>query len=151
MRKVALALLVILIVLGQQVPCLPLHFGLVDLSIPLLFTVGLWCGAVKGLALGFSLGLLQASFSGYLVGTFLLTRSLIGWGGGILQGVIVRENPWAILFAGFWASILNDLVFLLSFPRPLSLSWLYSLLIKGLTSAFFAPFFAFLLSRICKN
>jgi len=151
MRKVAIILFFILVILGQQVPHLPLHYGFLDLTIPLLLTIGLWGGAIKGLVFGFLVGFLQASFAGYLVGTFLLTRSLIGWGGGILQGVIVKDNPFAVAIAGFGASIINEGIFLLSFPHPLSASWLYSLLAKGLSSAFFAPLFSFLLSIIYRE
>ncbi len=148
MTRLALILLFLLMILGQQVPHFPLHYGFLDLSIPLLLTVGLWSGPEKGLAVGFLIGLLQASFSGHLVGTFLLTRSLLGWGGGMLQGFIVRDNPWAVSIAGFWASIINEGIFLLSFPHTLSLSWLYSLLFKGLTSALFAPFFSSIIGRV---
>jgi len=148
MKKLALVLLFLFILLGQQAPHLPLHYGFLDLSVPLVLTIGLWSGALKGLTFGFLIGLLQASFSGYLLGTFLLTRSLIGWGGGMLQGFIVKDNPWAVSLTAFWASILSDTIFLLALPHPLSLSWLYSLLFKGFTSALFAPLFAFLLSKV---
>lgn len=148
MKKVALYLFLLVIILGQQVPFLPFHYGYIDLSIPLLLTLGLWLGAVKGAVFGFLIGLIQASFSGYLVGTFLLTRSLIGWGGGVLQGVIVKDNAWAVSISSFWASIINDFIFLLAFPRPISFFLFYSILIKGFTSALFAPFFSFLLGKV---
>lgn len=147
MKKLIL-LLFLLLLLGQQTPYLPLHYGFLDLSVPLLLTIGLWGGPVKGLVWGFLVGLLQASLSGYLIGTFLLTRSLIGWGGGMLQGLIVKDNPWAVSLTAFWASILNDAIFLLSSPHPLSRSWLFSLACKGITSAFLAPFFSFLMRKV---
>ena len=147
-KKLYLFLLFLFVLLLQQTPSLHLFYGYLDLSIPMLLVIGLWLGPTGGLAYGFLAGLIQGSFSGYLLGTYLITRTLTGWGSGMLRGFIVKENPWALFIAAFWLSLLNDLLFLLSFPHPLTQLWLRSLFIKSLSSAFFAPLFGSLLHRI---
>ncbi|MBC7327682.1 hypothetical protein H5T87_06170 [bacterium] len=151
MKKFLLFLFVLFILLAQQSIYLPFHYGLIDFAVPILFVLGLWCGPIKGLVYGFLIGLLQASFSGYMIGTFLFTRSLAGWGGGILRGLIVKDNPLAVAFSVFWVSLLTDAIFLLSSPHSISKFLTYSLIIKALSSSLFAGFFASILSRLYQD
>jgi cell shape-determining protein MreD len=147
-RKLYLFLLFLFFLLLQQAPSLRLFYGYLDLSIPMVLVIGLWLGPTGGLAYGFIAGLIEGSYSGYLLGTYLITRTLIGWGSGMLRGFIVKENPWALFVSAFFASILNDFLFLLSFPHPLTHLWWRSLFIKSLSSALFAPIFATLMKWI---
>jgi cell shape-determining protein MreD len=147
-RKLYLFLLFLFILLLQQAPSLRLFYGYLDLSIPMLLVIGLWLGPAGGLAYGFLAGLIEGSFSGYLLGTYIVTRTLTGWGSGMLRGFIVKENPWALFISAFFASLLNDFLLLLSFPHPLTHLWWRSLFIKSLSSALFAPIFASIIRRI---
>lgn len=148
MRKLLLFFLFLFFLLLQQAPSIRLFYGFVDLAIPILVVIGLWMGPVNGLVYGFLAGLIQGSFSGELLGTFLITRSLIGWGSGMLRGFIVKENPWALFLACFFISLLNDFLFLLSFPHSVTPLWWRSFFLKGLTSGIFAPIFAIILRKI---
>jgi cell shape-determining protein MreD len=147
-RKLYLFLLFLFFLLLQQAPSLRLFYGYLDLSIPMLLVIGLWLGPTGGLAYGFLAGLIEGSFSGYLLGTYLVTRSLTGWGSGMLRGFIMKENPLALLISAFWLSLLTDFLFLLSFPHPLTHLWWRSLFIKSLSSALFAPIFASIIRGI---
>lgn len=140
-RHLGVFLLFVFTLLLQQSPIFPFHYGGIDLLIPFILLLGLWRGSNEGVLYGFLAGFLEGTCAGYAMGTFIFTRTLLGWGGGMLKGIVVREHPLTVSLLTFWGTLVCDLLFLFLYPHPFTYLGLRLLLIKALVNALFAPLF----------
>ncbi|MEW6523781.1 MAG: rod shape-determining protein MreD [Bacillota bacterium] len=86
----------------------------------LMFTVvyGFLRGVPGGAAVGFGTGLARDILSGRYIGLTALSRGLLGAGAGFLHRGFHGDNTLIPPAAGFAASVLSDVVFLLALGIP---------------------------------
>jgi len=101
MKSYVYAVILVLIIPFQSTLLSPLSiFGIKpDLSLALLFIIGLLTGPVEAALVGISIGLVLDIGSASLLGFSGLTRGLVGFGAGLLGSrVLDIFNPVLVLF-----------------------------------------------------
>lgn len=71
-----------------------------------------------GAALGFVAGLIHGSAVGVCLGSFIVTRTVVGFLAGFVTGRLFSENPVVPVLSAAWLTFVCEVLFLLANPRP---------------------------------
>jgi len=85
----------------------PFQMLFVDLGLIVVIWTGLARGGRSGMSVGFVVGLLEDSLSGYALGTNALVKTLVGAFCGVLGRKVLPNSPIAHLLALFVCSLLD--------------------------------------------
>jgi rod shape-determining protein MreD len=110
------------------------HLGLSALLLACLFT-----SARTGAALGFLLGLLEASFTPLYVGSLLTCRLVVGFAVGALEERVFRDNLLVAIAIVFLGTLMGEGLFFLFVPQPAVGRWAVSTLGEAGYNAILAP------------
>ncbi len=113
MKPYVYAFILVLIIPFQSTLLNPLSiFGIKpDLSLAILFIIGLLTGPVEAALVGISIGLVQDIGSASLLGFSGLTRGLVGLGSGLLGSrVLDISNPVIVLFLTIFSLVEGILI-----------------------------------------
>jgi len=81
-----------------------------DLGLILIFFTGLIYGELDGIVLGLIIGLLMDLFSGGPLGPNIVSKTVLGWAGGMVCRTLLNVNAFFTLGSVFCLSLLNGLI-----------------------------------------
>jgi len=81
-----------------------------DLGLILIFFTGLIYGEADGILVGLIIGLLTDLFSGGALGPNVVSKTLLGWSGGMVCKTLLNVNAFFTLGSVFCMSLLNGLI-----------------------------------------
>jgi rod shape-determining protein MreD len=76
-------------------------------------------------AYGFVAGWLMGSVVGMSVGSYLMSRMVLGAALGLLELRVFRHNPIVLIFSALTGSMVCEAVFFLFSPQPNGAQWVY--------------------------
>ena len=135
MQRLGLPILLVLVasaVQGDLPPWLVLKGGRPDFVLVVLIATALTLDPVSGAVLGFIAGMVHGSIVGYSLGSFVVSRTVIGFLAGSVTIRLFSENPVVPVLAAGGLTFLGEAVFLLSNPTPDLLASLNVALAKSL-------------------
>ena len=88
-----------------------------DFVLTVAAVAALLSNARAGAVTGFTAGLVTASLIGQTVGTFYVSRTLVGWLAGWSTARLYRDNAWVVILGVLLASILSEVIYLLAAPH----------------------------------
>jgi len=88
-----------------------------DLILVVLIAYSLAADAVVGAALGFVAGLIHGSVVGMGLGSFIATRTITGFLGGLVTTRLFGENPMVPVLSAAWLTLVCEALFFLVNPR----------------------------------
>ena len=89
-----------------------------NLSLTALLTGCLFLTTETGTWLGFSVGLLEASFSARYIGSYIVTRTLSGCFVGMLEDRVFRESVPVAMATAFLGTLAVETCFFAFAPQP---------------------------------
>jgi rod shape-determining protein MreD len=137
--------------LAMQMVLAPrLAFGRIapDFLILLSAYLGLQRGALQGSLWGFVIGIIQDLFNPELFGLNALTKSLLGYGAGIVGSKTERDNTVIMLAVFFLGSIGHDFVYLLIYTGLDVVRFFVQLVTQSLPSAVYTALVGVLVPRL---
>lgn len=88
-----------------------------DLGFVCLMVAGLFVGASTGAVLGLALGILQASYGSVYAGSVMVSRTTAGWGVGVLEEHLFRDNAYVAVGLTFAGTLFCELTFFACAPQ----------------------------------
>jgi rod shape-determining protein MreD len=122
-----------------------------NLALTALLVASLFTDAGTGAALGFLVGLLEAAYSAFFVGSLLVTRSLAGWVVGALEARIFRDSPLVAVATALTGTFLVEGCFFLFAPQANVLRWLLRVVCQSLYNAALALPLFYVLRRLMRS
>lgn len=124
--------------------------ALPDIVLTVVLLVGIISGPRRAALQGFVGGYFCGVFAGVSLGSFMVSRMLAGYVIGLVQNVMVRDNPlvaWASVFVG--TVLAEAMVFLMNptFPLPL---WMETTLKEAVLNALLSILIYPLLLRLLR-
>ena len=89
-----------------------------DLVLVVLIAFALAADPGFGAILGFAAGLVHGSVTGFSLGSFLVTRTIVGFLGGSVTTRLFSDNPAVPVLSAVWLTAVCEGLFLLANPRP---------------------------------
>jgi len=89
-----------------------------DLVLVVLISYSLAADPAFGAGLGFVAGLVHGSFVGFSLGSFIVTRTITGFLSGLVTARLFSENLLVPALSAVWLTVVCEVLFLLSNPRP---------------------------------
>lgn len=102
---------------GYIARIVPQTWGQPDLPLTLALVAGLLSDATIGGIAGLGAGLMTAALVGQTVGTFLVSRTLAGFVGGMTTRRLYRGNVFVVVPGVLLLSLLAEATYLLAAPR----------------------------------
>jgi rod shape-determining protein MreD len=99
-----------------------------NVGLVVLLTAALFADAGQGAAMGFVLGLLEASYVSRFVGSFIVARSLTGFAIGALEERVFRDSVLVAVLVVAGGTFLSDACFFVFAPQPGAARWFGSAL-----------------------
>lgn len=87
-----------------------------DFLLVVLIATALMLDPLAGAVMGFVAGLMQGSMVGFSIGSFIVSRTLIGFVAGTITLRLFSENPMVPMIAAVGLTFLSEAVFLLTSP-----------------------------------
>lgn len=135
MRNYILPMLLILLAAGLQ-GNLPewmlIKGGQPDLILVALIATALMLDPTTGAVLGFFAGLVQGSIVSDSLGSFIVTRTIIGYAAGTLTVRMFSDNPVVPVIAAGGLTFVGEFIFLLANPTPNLIGAINTILAKSL-------------------
>ena len=135
MQRCLLPVILLLIaaaIQGNLPSWLTLKGGQPDLILVVLIAFALLLDPLSGALLGFLAGMLHGSVVGYSLGSFIVSRTIIGFAAGSVTIRLFSENPVVPVLAAGGLTFCGEAVFLLANPTHDLLSSLNIILAKSL-------------------
>ena len=89
-----------------------------DFVLVLLIAYALAADPSFGATLGFIAGLLHGGAVGIGLGSFIVTRTIVGFLAGLVTTRLFSNNPIVPVLSAAWLTLVGDGLFLLANPRP---------------------------------
>ncbi len=89
-----------------------------DLVLVVLIAFSLAADVNAGLVLGFIAGLIEGSMIGASMGSFVVTRTLVGFAAGASTATFFSVNPLVPIFSALWLTFACEVLFVLANPVP---------------------------------
>ena len=89
-----------------------------DLILVVLIAYALAADPASGAALGFVAGLIHGSAVGLSLGSFIVTRTIVGFLAGLVTTRLFSQNPIVPMLSAAWLTLVSEGLFLLANPRP---------------------------------
>ena len=89
-----------------------------DLILVVLIAYALAADPAFGATLGFIAGLIHGSATGASLGSFIVTRTIVGFLAGFVTTRLFSENPAVPVLSAAWLTLVCEGLFLLANPRP---------------------------------
>ena len=119
MKEKALPILCLLAAAGLQAN-LPAGFHILgsgpDLVLVVLIAFSLAADTNAGLLLGFSAGLIEGSVVGASLGSFIVTRTIVGFAAGVSTTTFFSVNPIVSILSTGWLTLACEFLFVLANP-----------------------------------
>lgn len=112
-----LAMIAAAVLQGYVARILPRAWGQPDLLLTLALVAGLLSDPTTGGIAGLGAGWLTAALVNQTVGTFLFSRTLVGFFGGLTTRRLYRGNVLVVVPGVLLLSLLAEMVYLLAAPR----------------------------------
>jgi len=122
-----------------------------NLALCVLLVVCLFVGTNTGAALGFLTGLLEGAYAALYLGSFLVSRSLIGFAVGALEERIFRRNPSVAVAIVLLGTAATEGCFFLFAPQPNVPAWAFRTLYESLYNAALALPLYLLVRRLIRT
>lgn len=103
-----------------------------DLPLVVLIATALSLDPLSGAALGFIAGLIHGSIVGASLGSFIVSRTIIGFAAGSVTIRLFSENPVVPVLSAGGLTLLGEVIFLLANPVPSLAASLKIILAKSL-------------------
>lgn len=103
-----------------------------DLILVALIATALTLEPVAGGVLGFFAGMIRGTIAGYSLGSFIVSRTIIGFAAGSVTVRLFSDNPLVPVLAAGGLTFIGEILFLLANPMPDLLASLNSVLAKSL-------------------
>ena len=103
-----------------------------DFLLVVLIAVSLTQDPLTGAVLGFLAGLIHGSIVGINIGSFIVSRTIIGFAAGSVTIRLFSENPVVPVLAAGGLTFVGEALFLLANPAPDMLASLNIVLFKSL-------------------
>jgi rod shape-determining protein MreD len=94
-----------------------------DIALTSLLVCCLFVDSSTGAALGFLVGLLEASYADQFVGSIIVSRTLTGMLLGALEERVFRDNVFMAIAAAVLGTVATETLFFLFAPQPHALRW----------------------------
>lgn len=134
------------------VPMLNILGGKADLMLLFVVSVALLGGRTYGVVMGFWCGLLQDLAAGGFFGLHLISKLIIGYGLGMTEGKVFKDNRLLPILAAGGASLVTGvLVLFLLMLLGQKIVWLDSLYRVILPSAVYNMVLALFIHRLAKR
>ena len=92
--------------------------GKPDLLLVVLIAYALAADPATGAAMGFVTGLIHGSAVGLALGSFIVTRTIVGFLAGLVTSRLFSQNPIVPMLSAAWLTFVSEGLFLLANPRP---------------------------------
>lgn len=133
-------------------PLFVIYGAKADLLLLFVVSAALIGGRNFGVGMGFCCGLLQDLAAGGFFGLNLLSKLLIGYGLGMTEGKVFKDNRLLPIIASGGASILSaSIVLLLLLLLGQKVRWAENLCNIALPSAFYNMFLALFVHRLTRR
>lgn len=106
--------------------------GQPDLILVVLIATALTLDPVAGAVLGFLAGLVHGSIAGVSLGSFIVTRTIIGYAAGSMTVRLFSDNPVVPVVAAGGLTFVGEFIFLLANPTPDLIGGINTILAKSL-------------------
>ncbi len=114
--KALLCLAAAVAVQGTVPASLNLFGARCDVVLVVLIAFSLAADPLHGALIGFIAGLLQGSAVGLSLGSFIVTRTLVGFFAGVTTTRFFSENPIVTVASAFWLTLACEIMFLMGNP-----------------------------------
>ncbi len=101
---------------GNLPPAVSIMGGKPDLILVALISYSLAADPIVGAGLGFVAGLIQGSYIGLGLGSFMVTRTITGFLAGLVNTRLFSENPFVSVISALWLTFVCEGLFLLGNP-----------------------------------
>ena len=95
-----------------------------DFLIVAVVAIGLLLGPIAGILAGALAGLTHASVVGMGMGTFLLSRAIVGYFAGLTKSHVFQDNPIVPFIGGVVGTLVAESVFVLFSPPVRLAAWI---------------------------
>ena len=89
-----------------------------DFVLVLLIAYALAADPSFGATIGFIAGLIHGGAAGTSLGSFIVTRTIVGFLAGLVTTRLFSDNPIVPVISAAWLTLVGDGLFLLANPRP---------------------------------
>lgn len=103
---------------GNWPRCATLFGATPDFVLVLLVAYALAADPSFGATLGFIAGLISGGAVGKGLGSFIVTRTIVGFLAGFVTTRLFSQNPIVPVLSAAWLTLVGDGLFLLANPRP---------------------------------
>lgn len=87
-----------------------------DLVLVVLIVFSLAGNPSSGAILGFAAGMIEGSSVGTSLGSFIITRTIVGFIAGVTTNTFFSENPIVSVFSAAWLTLIAEAMFAIANP-----------------------------------